>query len=62
MTDDMNVINGTWALNPNVTKFKTHICPCGDQQPRGIDFFETYAHVVQWTTVCLMLLIENYLT
>jgi hypothetical protein len=24
----------------------------------GVDFFETYAPVVQWTTVCLMLILE----
>ena len=28
---------------------------------QGIDFFETYAPVVQWTTVCLMLILENLL-
>ncbi len=27
----------------------------------GIDFFETYAPAVQWTTVCLMLILENLL-
>jgi hypothetical protein len=24
----------------------------------GVDFFETYAPVVQWTTICLMLILE----
>ncbi|KAL7461189.1 hypothetical protein ACHAXS_001612 [Conticribra weissflogii] len=27
----------------------------------GFDFFETYASVVQWTTACLMLILENLL-
>ncbi len=27
-------------------------------QLEGINFFETYAPVVQWTTVCLMLILE----
>jgi hypothetical protein len=30
----------------------------GDQQLEGIDFFETYALVVQWTTICLMFILE----
>ncbi len=32
-----------------------------DQQLEGIDIFETYAPVVQWTTVHLMLILENLL-
>ncbi len=31
----------------------------GYQQKEGIDFFETYAPVVQWTTVYPMLILEN---
>ncbi|KAL7460628.1 hypothetical protein ACHAXS_001072 [Conticribra weissflogii] len=26
-----------------------------------IDFIETYGHVVQWTTVCMRLILENLL-
>ncbi len=64
---NMNVMNGTWAFkcklfpNGTVKKFKACFCVCGDQQLEGIDFFETYAPVVQWTTVCLMLILENLL-
>ena len=39
-------------------KFKAHFCAQGDQQLEGIDFFETYAPVVHWTTVCLLLILE----
>ncbi len=65
--DDMNVINGTWAFKckqfPNSTlkKSKAHFCSYGDQWLEGFHFIETYAPVVQWTTVCLMLILENQL-
>ncbi len=65
--DDINVINGTWAFkckqffNGTVKNFKARFCACGDQQLEGIDFFETYAPVVHWTTVHLMLILENLL-
>lgn len=63
-TDDMNVINSIWAFKlkrfPDgmVKKFKARFCARGDQQLEGVDFFETYAPVVQWTTVRLMLILE----
>lgn len=62
--EDMNVIDSTWAFKlkryPDgmVKKFKARFCARGDQQLEGIDFFETYAPVVQWTTVRLMLILE----
>ena len=39
-------------------KFKARFCAQGDQQLKGIDFFETYAPVVQWTMVHLLLVCE----
>ena len=63
-TDGMNVIDSIWAFKlkrfPDgmVKKFKARFCARGDQQLEGIDFFETYAPVVQWTTVRLMLILE----
>ena len=62
--DDMNVIRSTWAFklkrNPDglIKKFKARFCAWGDMQLEGIDFFETYAPVVQWTTIRLMIILE----
>ena len=41
-----------------IKKFKARFCVSGDQQIEGINFFKTYAPVVQWTTVRLMLILE----
>jgi hypothetical protein len=60
----MNIINSTWAFKckryPDglIKKFKARFCARGDQQLQGIDFFETYAPVVQWMTIHLMFVLE----
>ena len=41
-----------------IKKFKASFCARGDHQLQGIDFFETYAPVVQWTLVRMMLILE----
>lgn len=62
--EGVNVIDSTWAFKlkwfPDglIKKFKTCFCVCGDQQVHGVDFFETYAPVVQWTMIWLMLILE----
>jgi hypothetical protein len=62
--DDHHVIASTWAFKckryPDglIKKFKAQFCAQGDQQLEGIDFFETYATVVQWTTIRLMFILE----
>ena len=62
--EGVNVIDSTWAFKlkrfPDglIKKFKARFCVRGDQQVHGIDFFETYAPVVQWTTIRLMLILE----
>ena len=56
-TPDMNVLPGTWALKckqyPDGTpkKHKARFCVRGDRQIHGVDFFETWAPVVQWSTI-----------
>ena len=66
-TPDMNVLPSTWAFKckrfPDglIKKFKARFCARGDRQIAGVDYFETYAPVVQWTTVRLMLILESLL-
>ena len=63
-TNDMNVLASIWAFKikrfPDglIKKFKARFCARGDQQLEGINFFKTYAPVVQWTTVWLLLILE----
>ena len=60
----MNVIQSTWALRikrfPDglVRKLKSRLCVRGDQQVEGVDFFETFAPVVQWSTVRIMFILS----
>ena len=61
---DHHVIASTWAFKckryPDglIKKFKARFCARGNQHLEGIDFFETYAPVVQWTTIRLMFILE----
>ena len=41
-----------------VTKWKARLCPHGGQQVEGINFWETYAPVVTWSTVRLILILS----
>ena len=41
-----------------IKKFNAQLFVQGDQQVHGVDFFETYTPVVQWTIICLMLILE----
>ena len=56
-----NVLPGIWAFQKKrfpdgrVRKLKARFCVRGDRQVEGIDFFETYAPVVPWSTVRLLL-------
>jgi hypothetical protein len=59
----MNVLPSTWAFkikrfpDGTVKKFKARFCACGDCQKEGIDFFETWAPVVQWLTIQIVVVL-----
>jgi hypothetical protein len=59
----MNVLPSTWAFkikqfpDGTVKKFKARFCACGDRQKEGINFFETWAPVVQWSTIRIVMVL-----
>jgi hypothetical protein len=62
-TPDMNILPSTWAFklkrypDGRVKKFKARFCARGDRQKEGIDYFETWAPVVQWSTVRIVMIL-----
>ena len=66
-TEKMNVLPSTWAFkckrfpDGRIKKFKARFCARGDRQKEGIDYFETWSPVVQWTTVRIMLVLSSIL-
>jgi hypothetical protein len=62
-TPERNVISSTWVLkvkrypDGSVKKFKARFCARGDQQKEGIDFFETWLPVVQWSTIHIAMIL-----
>lgn len=60
----MNVLPSTWAFRIKrfptgaIRKLKARFCACGYRQIKNVDFFETYAPVVSWTTVRLLLILS----
>ena len=55
------IVGTTWAFkrkrypDGTVKKLKARICVRGDQQGKGLDVFDTFAPVVQWSVVRLVL-------
>jgi hypothetical protein len=64
LPEDVNILDSTWVFkrkrtpDGQVKKLKARFCVRGDQQIEGIDFFDTYAPVVSWSTVRLLLILS----
>ena len=60
----MNVLPSTWAFkckrfpDGSVRKLKARFCVRGDKQKEGVDYFETYAPVVSWETIRMLLVLS----
>ena len=58
------LLNAIWSYrrkrrpDGSLLKNKSRICADGSQQHQGIDFWETYSPVVQWSSVRLMLILS----
>jgi hypothetical protein len=59
----MNVLPSTWAFkikrypDGRVKKFKACFCTHGDRKKEEIDYFETWASVVQLSNVCIVMIL-----
>jgi hypothetical protein len=62
--NNMKVLSGVWALkrkrypDGSIRKLKARYCARGFEQVEGIDYFETFAPVVMWLTVRLLLIMS----
>ena len=60
----VNILQSTWNFKKkrypdgSLKKYKTRLCVCSDQQIDGVDVFETYAPVVAWITLRLLLVLS----
>ncbi len=58
-----NVLLSTWAFkiklcpDGHVKKFKFQFCARGNRQTEGVDYFKTWAPVVMWSTVCIVMVL-----
>jgi hypothetical protein len=63
-TNAMKVLSGVWALkrkrypDGSIQKLKARYCARGFEQVEGVDYFETFAPVVMWLTVRLLLIMS----
>jgi hypothetical protein len=62
-----NVLPSTWAFklkrfpDGSLSKYKERFCTEGHRQVEGVDFFDTFAPVVNWTTFRLLLFLSQVL-
>ena len=66
--DGRTILDSTWAYKAKrypdgrIRKYKARLCVRDDQQEHGIDYFDTYAPAVSWTTVRLLLILAATLS
>ncbi len=66
-TPTMKVLPSTWAFkikrypNGHVKTFKAWFCAHGDRQTEGVDYFETWAPVVHWSTGRIVMILATML-
>ena len=59
-----NILQSTWSFKKKrypdgaLKKYEARFCVRGDQKIEGVDVFETYALVVSWITVHLLLIVS----
>ena len=64
---EANILASTWAFKKKrfpdgaLKNFKARFCVRGDQQIEGLDVFETFAPVVTWITVRILLVLSMIL-
>ena len=65
MPPSARLLNAIWSYRRKrkptgeLFKIKTRICVDGSQQELGLDYWETYAPVVSWSTVRLVMLLST---
>ena len=60
----MNILPSRWAFkckrypSGEVRKLKARFCASGDRQIEGVAYFDTFAPIVNWTTVRIILIMS----
>ena len=63
----MHMLPGTWTFRVKrftdgvIRKLKARFCARGDRQIKGVDYFDTWAPVVSWNTIRLLLVLSTVL-
>ncbi len=64
MPKDSKAVPAIWSFHRkrapdwSIVKWKAHLCPHGGKQIEGINFWATYAPVVTWSTIHLILILS----
>ena len=67
VTPHTQLLNAIWLYHHKhcpdglLLKHKSHICADGSQQQYGIDYWETYAPIIHWSTICLVIMLSTLL-